>query len=405
MQLVERHIIKPNHRFYREADRLSWLCKNLYNSANYIYRQNFFANQQTNALAVYHAIKASEDYKALPAKVAQTTLGLVLKAWTSYHLAVRNYQEDPIKFKAPPQIPHYKGAREHKRADGRYVVVFNCQAVSKRALKKGYARPSGTNIWLPSKVTSILEIRIVPKVGCYIVEVVYEKLEQPLQVNQRVSAIDLGLNNLATLTYNVAGLVPKIYDGRAIKSTNQYCNQASATLKSLLPAAQKNSKKLVKLWHKRNCKVDYYLHTTSSAIIKELVNHQIGLLVVGWNQDFKDGINPGLVDGQKFASIPHRRFVQMLQYKAQLAGIKVVLVEESYTSICSALDLEAIQKKSEYIGCRLKRGLFRTKTGQLINADVNGSLNIGRKAVGNGFIPNSIEGFVVNPVRLKAYKH
>ncbi|MEG3988632.1 transposase [Microcoleus sp. S28C3] len=405
MQLVERHVIKPNHRFYREADRLSWLCKNLYNSANYIYRQNFFASQQTNALAVYHALKTSPDYKALPAKVAQSTLGLVLKAWTSYYLAVRNYQEDPTKFKVAPKIPHYKGSRERKREDGRYVVVFNCQAVSKRALKQGYARPSGTNIWLPSKVTSILEIRIVPKVGCYVVEVVYEKLEQPLQVNQRVAAIDLGLNNLATLTYNVPGLVPTIYDGRAVKSTNQYCNQVSEALKSLLPAGQKNSKKLAKLWHKRNCKVDYYLHTASSAIIKELVNRQIGLLVIGWNHDFKDGIHTGKVNNQNFACIPHARFVQMLQYKGKLAGIKVVLVEENYTSKCSALDREPIQKHSDYTGSRVKRGLFRTQTGRFINADVNGSLNIGRKAVGDGFIPNSIEGFVVNPVRLKAYKH
>jgi len=405
MQLVERHVIKPNHRFYREADRLSWLCKNLYNSANYIYRQNFFATQQTNALAVYHALKTSPDYKALPAKVAQSTLGLVLKAWTSYYLVVRNYQEDPTKFKAAPKIPHYKGSRDRKREDGRYVVVFNCQAVSKRALKKGYARPSGTNIWLRSKVTSILEIRIVPKVGCYVVEVIYEKLEQPLQVNQRVAAIDLGLNNLATLTYNVPGLVPTIFDGRAVKSTNQYCNQVSSVLKSLLPASQKNSKKLAKLWHKRNCKVDYYLHTTSSAIIKELVNHQIGLLAIGWNQDFKDGIKTAKVNNQNFACIPHRRLVQMLQYKGQIAGIKVVLVEESYTSKCSALDWEPIQKHSDYMGSRVKRGLFRTKTGRFINADVNGSLNIGRKAVGDGFIPNSIEGFVVNPVRLKAYKH
>ena len=405
MQLVERHVIKPNHRFYREADRLSWLCKNLYNSANYIYRQNFFATQQTNALAVYHALKTSPDYKALPAKVAQSTLGLVLKAWTSYYLAVRNYQEDPTKFKAAPKIPHYKGSRDRKREDGRYVVVFNCQAVSKRALKKGYARPSGTNIWLPSKVTSILEIRIVPKVGCYVVEVVYEKLEQPLQVNQRVAAIDLGLNNLATLTYNVPGLVSTIFDGRAVKSTNQYCNQVSSVLKSLPPAGKKTSKKLAKLWHKRNCKVDYYLHTTSSAVIKELVNHQIGLLAIGWNQDFKDGIKSAKVNNQNFACIPHRRFLQMLQYKGQIAGIKVVLVEESYTSKCSALDWEPIQKHSDYIGSRVKRGLFRTKTGRLINADVNGSLNIGRKAVGDGFIPNSIEGLVVNPVRLKAYKH
>ena len=384
MQLVERHVIKPNHRFYREADRLSWLCKNLYNSANYIYRQNFFATQQTNALAVYHALKTSPDYKALPAKVAQSTLGLVLKAWTSYYLVVRNYQEDPTKFKAAPKIPHYKGSRDRKREDGRYVVVFNCQAVSKRALKKGYARPSGTNIWLPSKVTSILEIRIVPKVGCYVVEVVYEKLEQPLQVNHRVAAIDLGLNNLATLTYNVPGLVPTIFNGRAVKSTNQYCNQVSSVLKSLLPAAQKTSKKLAKLWHKRNCKVDYYRHTTSSAIIKEFVNHQIGLLAIGWNQDFKDGIKTAKVNNQNFACIPHRRFVQMLQYKGQIAGIKVVLVEESYTSKCSALDWEPIQQHSDYIGSRVKRGLFRTKTGRFINADVNGSLNIDRKAVGDG---------------------
>ncbi|MEG4351258.1 transposase [Microcoleus sp. LAD1_D3] len=406
MQLVERHVIKPDHRFYREADRRSWLCKNLYNSPNYIYSQNFFASQQTNALAVYHALKTSRDYKAMPAKVAQSRLGLVLKAWTSYYLAGRNYQEDTTRFKTAPKIPHYnKGSRERKREDGRYVLVFNCQAVSKRALKKGYARPSGTNIGLASKVTSILEIRIVPKVGGYVVEVLYEKLEQPLQVNQRVVAIDLGLNNRATLTYNVPGLVPTIYDGRAVKSTNQYCNQVSAALKSLLPAAQKTSKKIAKLWHKRNCKVDYYLHTTSSAIIKELVNHQIGLLVIGGNQDFKDGINTGKVNNQNFACISHRRFLEMLQYKGQLAGIQVVLVEESYTSQGSALDWEPIQQHSDYSGSRVKRGLFRTKTGRFIKANVNGSLNSDPKAVEDGFIPHSREGFVVNPVRLKAYKH
>ncbi len=113
----------------------------------------------------------------------------------------------------------------------------------------------------------------------------------------------------------------------------------------------------------------------SSAILKELVNHQIGLLVVGWNQDFQDGINPGVVDARKFACIPHRRFVQMLQYKGQIAEIQALLVGESCTSKCSALDLEPIQQKSEYIGCRVKRGLFRSQSGQLINADVNGSLN------------------------------
>jgi putative transposase len=324
MQLVERHVIKPNLRFYREADRLSWLCKNLYNSANCIYRQNFFTNQQTNARAVYRALKISSDYKALPAKVAQSTLGVVLKAWTSYHLAVRNDRENPTKFKAAPKIPDCQGSKERKRAGGGYVVVLNSQAASKKAFKKRYARPSGTNIWLQSKVTSILEIRIVPKVGCCIVDFVYKKLEQPLQVNRTVAARDLGLNNLATLIYNVAGLVPTIYGERALKSTNQYCDRVSLTLKSLRPAAQKNNKKVANLWHKLNCQVDYYLHITSSAIIKELVNHQIGWLVIGGNQDFQEGINPGKVNSQYFAWIPHRRLVQMLQYKGQIGEIQVL---------------------------------------------------------------------------------
>ena len=151
MQLVERHVIKPNHRFYREADRRSCLCKNLYKSANYIYRQNFFAPQQTHALAVYHALKTSPDYKALPAKIAKSTLGLVLKAWTSYYLVVRNYQEDPTKFKGAPQIPHYQGSRARKREDGRYLVIFNCQAVSKRALKKDMLAPLELIFGCPQK--------------------------------------------------------------------------------------------------------------------------------------------------------------------------------------------------------------------------------------------------------------
>jgi putative transposase len=328
MQLVERQVIKPNHRFYREADRLSRPCKNLYKSANCIYRiyrQNFFPNQQTNARAVDRAFKISSDYKTLPAKVAQSTLGLVFKPWTRYHLAVRNDRENPTKFKAAPKIPDCQGSKERKKAGGGYVVVFNSQAASKKALKKGYARFSGTNIWLPSKVTSIREIRIVPKVGCDIVDFVCKKLEQPLQVNRTVAARDLGLNNLATLIYNVAGLVPKIYGERALKSTNQYCDRVSSTLKSLRPAAQKNSKKVANLlWHKCNCQVDYYLHLTSSAIIKELVNRQIGWLVIGWNQDFKKGINPDKVNPQYFACIPLRRLVQMLQYKGQIGEIKVL---------------------------------------------------------------------------------
>ncbi len=417
MQLIERHILRPNHRFYAEADKLCFLSKNLYNCGNYIYRQNFFAGQQTNALAVYHTLKAGVDYKALPAKVAQNTLGRLLLSWTSYYKAQRKYTEDPSSFKAAPQIPSFKGSVSKQRADGRYVVVYNCQAVSKKALKKGYANPSGSSIQLKTKATAIDEIRIVPRKGCYLVEVVYTKTEEKSQDAKRVAAIDIGLNNLATLTFNVPKITPKIYDGRALKSCNQYSNKQNAILRKLLPKNAISSQRLNRLWHKRNCKVDYYLHKTSCAIVKELVHHQIGLLIIGWNKDFNDEINSeqsssptnsstnSSVINPKFISIPHKCLITQLQYKAQLAGIQVVITEENYTSKCSSVDLEAIAKHSSYQGSRVKRGLFRTKSGKCINADVNGSLNIGRKVVGNEFISHPVEDVVVHPVRVKAYKY
>ncbi|MCC3451784.1 MAG: transposase, partial [Microcoleus sp. PH2017_39_LGB_O_B] len=108
---------------------------------------------------------------------------------------------------------------------------------------------------------------------------------------------------------------------------------------------------------------------------------------------------------QNFVSIPHARFIEMLKYKACLAGIKVVITEESYTSKCSFLDFEPMSKQQRYKGRRIKRGLFRASDGQLINADMNGSLNIIRKAFGNeAFASDSIQDLVVSPVRVTPYK-
>ena len=405
MQLVERHIIKPTHRFYGEIDRLSFLTKNLYNAANYIYRQNFFAGKRTDATAVYHALKDTVDYKAIPAKVASDVLRRLFRAWQSYYASIIAYQKDPDSFKASPSIPKYKGTPGN-RSDGRYVVGYNYQAVSKKALKKGLANPSKTNIYVPTSVNyKIDEIRLIPRTGCYYIEIVYTREDSNEKLpGNHIAAIDLGLNNLATLTTNVPGYQPKIYDGRAIKAANQYCHKKNAVHRSFLAKNQFTSARIKRLWHKRNCKVDYYLHTTSRGIINELVSNRIGKLIVGWNRDFKDKINIGKVNNQKLATIPHYRLVEQLKYKGELAGIEVIEHEESYTSKCSALDLEPIKKHQKYQGRRVKRGLFKTAEGKLINADMNGSLNIGRKVVGNGFIPHPIEAVVVQPVRVRPYK-
>jgi transposase len=287
MLLVERHLIKSNHAFYQECDNLSFLAKNLYNAANYIYRQNFFANQKTDAVAVYHQLKNGTDYKALPAKISQEVLRMLFKNWQSYYAAHREYLADPSKFKAPPKIPNYKGSIKD-RSNGRYVVSYNNQAISKRELKKGIIHPSQTNIYLTTQVKKAEQVRIIPKKKSYIIEVVYEKeiTEKPLP-KKRVAAIDLGLNNLATLSSNIPNYQPKIYDGRALKAVNQYANKETARLQSHLKEPR-ITQKISKIWQKRNQKMDYYIHCTSKAIIAELVIKQIGTLIIVWNPNFKD---------------------------------------------------------------------------------------------------------------------
>jgi transposase len=184
-------------------------------------------------------------------------------------------------------------------------------------------------------------------------------------ISDNLAFIDLGLNNLVTLTSNKKGFQPKLICGKALKSRNHYYNKRIAQLKSQLKNQQKTSKRIQYLTLKRNNKVDYYLHV----------------------------------------NIPHDRLIQQLTYKAQLVGIKVITTEESYTSKCSFLDLEPVKKQENYLGKRVKRGLFKASNGYVYSADVNGSLNIGRKVVGESvFDRDSIVRFVVNPLRVKSYK-
>jgi putative transposase len=121
--------------------------------------------------------------------------------------------------------------------------------------------------------------------------------------------------------------------------------------------------------------------------------------VIGKNPEWKQFLNIGRRNNQNFVSIPHAQFVSMLTYKAQLVGIQVYVTEESYTSKCSFLDLEPIEKREIYMGKRISRGMFRSSKGFLINADVNGAYNILRKVAPNAF-RNGVEGVVVHPLRI-----
>ncbi len=402
MQLVEQHIIKRSDSRFAAIDAAAFKAKNLYNAALYLVRQSFiFENRYLGYEDMYHQMKGHDAYRALPTKVAQQVLRLLAKNWQSYFAACEAYREDPSKFRKHPKMPRYK----HK-TDGRYALVYTIQALSRPGLKRGLIQPSMLPVTIQTKQTHIAQVRIVPRIGFYVVEVVYEQGEAVPSGNPALyAAVDIGVDNLAAITSNQKGFVPRLVNGRPIKSINQYYNKRKAELQAAL-GHEGTTARMERFTAKRTRRINHYLHTASKAIIALLVQEGIGTLVVGKNPGWKQEAELGRVNNQHFVGLPHARFIAMLEYKAKLAGIRFILQEESYTSRASALDGDAIptydpkqEGKYAFSGKRIKRGLYRAKDGRTLNADVNGSLNILRKALPTAFA-NGIEAVVVQPVWL-----
>ena len=122
-----------------------------------------------------------------------------------------------------------------------------------------------------------------------------------------------------------------------------------------------------------------YMHKGSRYVVNHLVSIGASTLVVGYNKCWKQDITLSKAVKQTFIQIPLRKFVKLLEYKCALAGVTVILREESYTSKCSFFDDEPIRKRAIYLGKRTSRGLFRTAAGLKVNADVNGAANILKK--------------------------
>jgi putative transposase len=244
----------------------------------------------------------------------------------------------------------------------------------------------------------------VPRNGHYVIEVIYLAEIEPNEAldPDLVAGIDLNLDNLVVLAANKPGFRPIIINGRPLKSINQFYNKTRAALQSELPEGKHNSAHLEALTNKRNRRVKDFLHKTSRLVVDTLVAEGIGTLVIGYNQGWKQAIEIGQVNNQKFVSIPHAQLVEQITYKARLASLKVYTQSESHTSKCSFLDFEPIGHQATYLGRRIHRGLFRASDGRLIHADVNGALNIIRKAIPDAF-SRGLAGIAVCPVRVNVF--
>jgi putative transposase len=394
VQLVEQHVIRKTDPRYAS--------KNLYNAANYLVRQAYIHEGVClDCAEVFHRIKDHEAYCALPRKVSNDVLRQLDRNWRGFFQALATWQTDPSRFLGRPKLPGYKD----KQA-GRNILIYDLQALSAPGLRRGEVNPSQVDISIPTRQTTVKQARIIPRKGYYVVEVVYEREPVQAAVNPALHAgIDLGVNNLATIASNKPGFVPRIVNGRPVKSINQFYNKRRAELQRRLGHSGMTVQ-IERLTAHRTRQIDHYLHTASRRIIGLLVAEGIGTLVIGKNPFWKREAKLGRRSNQNFVSIPHARFIEMLAYKAELVGIQVIITEESYTSKASFLDSDPLpiydaqrQHSSVFSGRRVKRGLYQAANGRHINADVNGAYNILRKALPDA-VGKGIAGAAVHPVRL-----
>ncbi|HEY4386841.1 MAG TPA: transposase [Ktedonobacteraceae bacterium] len=419
MQLTEQHVIERNDPRFAIIDVAAFKSKNLYNAALYEMRQAFiFQRKRLSYRQMDQRMQSHEAYWALPAKVSQQVLKQLDAAWTSYFEACASYQQDPSRFTGPPKLPKY----QHK-TEGRNLLVYTLQAISgrrtggKKTLQQGIIKLSQLPISVQTKQdpATINQVCIVPRHGHYVVEIIYRKELVQMQVDPLFCvAIDLGITNFAAITSNRAGIIPRLVNGRPLKAWNQWYNKRMKGLKLCLPKEDRErvTKQMEQITNKRNRRVQYYLHAASKAIIDFLVKEGVGTIIVGKNPLWKQEVRMGKRTNQNFVAIPHARFIDMLIYKASLVGIQVEVQEESYTSRASFLDLDPIptyqfDDDTECTFSRKRMGrrnrLYRTKDGQIICADVNGSYNILRKRKPDVFAhvdAKGIAAYVVQPLRL-----
>ena len=381
------------HLSKKEFKNLKYLChiaKNLKNQAIYNVRQHYFKNKKYLSYNEnYKMLKNSENYKKLNSNMAQQILKEVDGSFKSFFgllkLAKNGQYNGKIK------LPNYLDK------DGFTTLVIGFVRLKDDMLIVPYSNSfkkthQEVKVKLPSvlKDKKIKEIRIIPKQHSRYFEIqyTYEVKEIQRELNENnVLGIDLGIDNLCTCVTNTG--VSFIIDGRKLKSINQYYNKINAKLQSIKDKQkiERTTLRQKRITRKRNNRINDYLSKAARTIVNYCLNNDIGKLVLGYNEDFQRNSNIGSINNQNFVNIPYGKLRDKLIYLCKLYGIEFKLQEESYTSKASFFDGDEIpiydkENLQEYVfsGKRIKRGLYQTSAGELINADCNGALNILRKS-------------------------
>ena len=383
-----KHLSKEEYLSLRE---LSHTAKNLYNQAVYNVRQYYFQeNKYLNYQKNNSLLKNSENYKTLNSNMSQQILKEVDGSFKSFFelLKKKNKGIYNAKVKLPSYLPKNSFTTlviGFVRLNEDTLVIPYSNSFKKNHKKISIKIPP---ILLDKKIK---EIRIIPKFNARFFEVQYTYEVQEEQRNldkNHVLAIDFGINNLATCVTSKGRSF--IIDGKKLKSINQWFNKENARLQSIKDKQKYGKKPTLRqkyLYSSRNNKVNDYMSKTARKIINYCLENNIGTLVCGYNETFQRNSNIGKANNQTFVNIPFGKLREKLEYLCKLYSLRFVEQEESYTSKSSFFDMDILPKFEvdkpqpySFLGKRIKRGLYQTSKGYILNADVNGALNILRKS-------------------------
>ena len=407
-QRVEKHIIKENNEYYEMLDGFCYKSKNLYNFANYHIRKQFIDTRKwLRYCDLDKLMKQSEmdfDYRSLPViQSSQQCLKLLDKNWKSFFKSIKDWNKNKSKYNGRPKLPKYLPK------NGRNLIILtnqNCKI--KDGIKDGILKFPKTfnNFTLKTQVNSndLQQVRILPRNKHIVIEIIYNKQVKDLKKdNQKYVSIDIGLDNLLTLTSNTLNK-PMIINGRILKSENKFYNKQISYYREI--AKRLNgldyTNRMNKLTIKRNNKITNLIHKASRKVVEYALSCDVNTIVIGNNKNWKRNSNMSKQVNQSFVGIPHKKLIEQIIYKAEDYGINVILTEESYTSGTSFLDNELPTKSNYNKDRRIKRGLFKSNSGKLINADVNASYQILKKVFPNIYnnVNHGIEDYVFNPIRV-----
>ena len=383
-----KHLSKEEYLSLRE---LSHTAKNLYNQAVYNIRQYYFQeNKYLNYQKNNSLLKSSENYKTLNSNISQQILKEVDGSFKSFFSLLK--KKNKGMYNAKVKLPSYLPKNSFttlvigfvRLNEDTFVIPYS------NSFKKNHKKIS---IKIPPILLDkkIKEIRIIPKFNARFFEVQYTYEVQEEQRNldkNHALAIDFGINNLATCVTSKGRSF--IIDGKKLKSINQWFNKENARLQSIKDKQKYGKKPTLRqkyLYSSRNNKVNDYMSKTARKIINYCLENNIGTLVCGYNETFQRNSNIGKANNQTFVNIPFGKLREKFEYLCKLYSLRFVEQEESYTSKSSFFDMDILPKFEadtsqtySFSGKRIKRGLYQTSKDYLLNADVNGALNILRKS-------------------------